>query len=110
MSGATFQPSDAVDFLVIGAGAAGGVMAKELSTAGFRVVVLEQGPYLNEKDYKHDEIRYTYQAGLTNDTESSAHHFSQERIRARSTAQGYYVRAAGGRRQRPLHRKLLAIS
>jgi choline dehydrogenase-like flavoprotein len=68
MSGATFQPSDAVDFLVIGAGAAGGVMAKELSTAGFRIVVLEQGPYLNEKDYKHDEIRYTYQAGLTNDT------------------------------------------
>jgi choline dehydrogenase-like flavoprotein len=59
--------SDAVDFLVIGAGAAGGVMAKELSTAGFRVVVLEQGPYLTEKDYRHDEIRYTYQPGLTND-------------------------------------------
>ena len=49
MSGATFRPSDAVDFLVIGAGAAGGVMAKELSTAGFRVVVLEQGPYLTRK-------------------------------------------------------------
>jgi choline dehydrogenase-like flavoprotein len=56
-----------VDFLVIGAGAAGGVMAKELSTAGFRVVVLEQGPYLNERDYKHDEIGYIYQPGLTND-------------------------------------------
>jgi choline dehydrogenase-like flavoprotein len=68
MIGATFRPSDTVDFLVIGAGAAGGVMAKELSTAGFRVVVLEQGPYLTEKDYRHDEIRYTYQAGLTNDT------------------------------------------
>jgi choline dehydrogenase-like flavoprotein len=68
MSGATFRPSDTVDFLVIGAGAAGGVMAKELSTAGFRVVVLEQGPYLTEKDYRHDEIRYTYQPGLTNDT------------------------------------------
>ena len=68
MSGATFRPSDVVDFLVIGAGSAGGVMAKELSTAGFRVVVLEQGPYLTEKDYKHDEIGYTYQAGLTNDT------------------------------------------
>lgn len=63
----TFRPSDAVDFLVIGAGAAGGVMAKELSTAGFRVVVLEQGPYLNERDYKHDEIGYIYQPGLTND-------------------------------------------
>jgi choline dehydrogenase-like flavoprotein len=56
-----------VDFLVIGAGAAGGVMAKELSSAGFRVVVLEQGPYLNERDYKHDEIGYIYQPGLTND-------------------------------------------
>ena len=67
MSGATFKPSDPVDFLVIGAGAAGGVMAKELSTAGFRVVVLEQGPNLGVKDYKHDEIKYTYQPGLTND-------------------------------------------
>src|SRR3984885_15770810 len=68
MSSATFKPSDEVDFLVIGAGAAGGVMAKELSTAGFSVGVLEQGPYLTEKDYRHDEIRYTYQAGLTNHT------------------------------------------
>jgi choline dehydrogenase-like flavoprotein len=63
----TYRPSDAVDFLVIGAGAAGGVMAKELSTAGFRVVVLEQGPYLTERDYTHDEIRYAYLPGLTND-------------------------------------------
>jgi len=67
---ATFRPSDEVDFLLIGAGAAGGVVAKELSTAGFSVVVLEQGPYLTEKDYRHDEIRYTYQPGLTNDTKS----------------------------------------
>jgi choline dehydrogenase-like flavoprotein len=67
MSGPKFQPSEAVDFLVIGAGAAGGVMAKELSTAGFNVVVLEQGPYLQERDYSHDEIKYTVQPGLTND-------------------------------------------
>ena len=67
MSGAKFKPSDLVDFLIIGAGSAGGVMAKELATSGFRVVVLEQGPYLTEKDYRHDEIRYTYLPGLTND-------------------------------------------
>lgn len=67
MSSAKFRTSDLVDFLVIGAGAAGGVMAKELSAAGFRVVVLEQGPYLTERDYRHDEIRYTYLPGLTND-------------------------------------------
>lgn len=41
---ARFQTSDTVDFLVIGSGAAGGSAAKELSEAGFRVVMLEQGP------------------------------------------------------------------
>jgi choline dehydrogenase-like flavoprotein len=67
MSGPKYAYTDAVDFLIIGAGAAGGVMAKQLSTAGFRVVVLEQGPYLTDKDYAHDEIKYTFQPGLTND-------------------------------------------
>lgn len=42
----TFKPTDQVDFVIIGAGAAGGIMAKELSTRGLKVVVLEQGPYL----------------------------------------------------------------
>ena len=68
MTGVTFATSDAVDFLVIGAGAAGGVVAKELATAGFSVIVLEQGPYLGEKDFSHDEVKYKFTAGLTNDT------------------------------------------
>ena len=68
MTGRTFRLAEPVDFLVIGSGAAGGVVAKELSTAGFSVVVLEQGPYWRETDYSHDEIKYTFQAGLTNDT------------------------------------------
>jgi choline dehydrogenase-like flavoprotein len=67
MSGPKYKPSEPIDFLVIGAGSAGGVMAKELSTAGFNVVVLEQGPYLREMDYSHDEIKYSVQPGLTND-------------------------------------------
>ena len=49
-----FQTSDAVDF--VGSGAAAGIIAKELSTAGFSVVVLEQGPRLAEADYDHDEF------------------------------------------------------
>jgi choline dehydrogenase-like flavoprotein len=56
-----------VDFLVIGAGAAGGVMANELATAGFRVVVLEQGPYHREHDFKHDELGTMFRNALTND-------------------------------------------
>jgi choline dehydrogenase-like flavoprotein len=97
MSGATFKPSDPVDFLVIGAGAAGGVMAKELSTAGFSVVVLEQGPYLTEKDYRHDEIRYNYLAGLTNDTKIQPITFRRnESEQARPVKAIMYGRQVGG--------------
>jgi choline dehydrogenase-like flavoprotein len=51
-----FPPSQVVDFVIVGSGAAGGIMAKELSTAGFSVVVLEQGPRLTEADFTHDEF------------------------------------------------------
>lgn len=58
----------AVDFVIIGSGAAGGVLAKQLSQAGHSLVVLEQGPWLREKDFTHDEIKYTLHNALTNDT------------------------------------------
>ncbi|HET9320145.1 MAG TPA: NAD(P)-binding protein, partial [Bryobacteraceae bacterium] len=64
-----YRPSEEVDFLIIGAGAAGGIMAKELASAGFSVVVLEQGPYLREKDFQHDEIKYTMLSAMTNNLE-----------------------------------------
>lgn len=63
----TYSTRETVDFVVIGAGAAGGVMAKELSTAGFSVVVLEQGPWWKEKDFDHDEIAHCFNSKLTND-------------------------------------------
>src|ERR1041385_5807565 len=53
-----FTPSTEVDFVVIGSGAAGGIMAKELAVAGFSVVVLEQGgwgKYGREHEYNKDE-------------------------------------------------------
>jgi choline dehydrogenase-like flavoprotein len=61
-----YKTSDEVDFVVIGSGAAGGILAKELSTNGFRVVVLEQGPYLTESDFSHNEIEILAQDKLTN--------------------------------------------
>jgi choline dehydrogenase-like flavoprotein len=67
MSAVSFRPADAVDFIVIGAGASGGVMAKELSAAGFRIVVLEQGPWFREGDFQHDEVSVMYRSALTND-------------------------------------------
>src|ERR1700740_2767998 len=62
----TYKTSDEVDFVIVGSGAAGGILAKELSTNGFRVVVLEQGPYLKEPDFSHDELQVFTLHQLTN--------------------------------------------
>ena len=54
-----YSPQEQVDFVVVGSGAAGGIMAKQLSTAGFSVVVLEQGgwgKYGREHEYTKDEL------------------------------------------------------
>ena len=51
----TFPERDEVDFVIVGSGSAGGIIAKELSVAGHSVVVLEQGPHLQASDFTHDE-------------------------------------------------------
>lgn len=51
-----YPTRQAVDFVVIGSGAAGGVVARELAVAGFSVVVLEQGPHRTAADFTHDEL------------------------------------------------------
>jgi choline dehydrogenase-like flavoprotein len=97
MNAPQFKVSEPVDFLVIGAGAAGGVMAKELSTAGHSVVVLEQGPYLRERDYSHDEIKYVFQAGLTNDPKTQPQTFRKnESKKAHRLKAIEYGRQVGG--------------
>ena len=48
--------SGTVDFAIVGSGAAGGVLARELATRGFRVVVLEQGPWRQPAQFHHDEL------------------------------------------------------
>ncbi len=61
-----YKTSEEVDFVVVGSGAAGGIIAKELSENGFRVVVLEQGPYLTEADFTHNEVKVLNEDLLTN--------------------------------------------
>ena len=51
-----YETREEVDFVIVGSGAAGGVMARELSRAGFTVVVLEQGKYRRAADFHHDEF------------------------------------------------------
>ncbi len=66
MSLAHYETSDEVDFVIVGSGASGGVLAKELAVAGFRVLVLEQGPYRRSEDFGHDEWATFFDGELTN--------------------------------------------
>ncbi|MCC6317996.1 MAG: GMC family oxidoreductase [Gemmatimonadaceae bacterium] len=57
---ARFPLTTEVDFVIVGSGAAGGIMAKELSTRGHTVVVLEQGPRIHPSQFHHDEYAYFF--------------------------------------------------
>jgi choline dehydrogenase-like flavoprotein len=50
MTARHFRDSTTVDFVVVGSGASGGVIAHELAVAGFSTVVLEQGARLTPGD------------------------------------------------------------
>jgi gluconate 2-dehydrogenase alpha chain len=55
-----------VDAIVVGLGAAGGLIAAELAHAGYNVVALEKGAYYKPGDFKtkFDEIRYYTRAAI----------------------------------------------
>jgi len=74
----TFRSNDTVDFIVVGSGAAGGVMARELSQAGLTVLVLEQGPRFGPGDFEHDEFKYNFLSGITNDPAQSPQTFRDD--------------------------------
>jgi choline dehydrogenase-like flavoprotein len=46
-----------VNAVIIGAGAGGGVMAKQLAVAGLRVVLLERGKWYSAADCRKDDLR-----------------------------------------------------
>ncbi len=64
-----------VDFVIVGSGAAGGVLAKELATAGFKVVVLEQGPWRHSSDFRHDELGNWFLLDLVGSPQEFPHTF-----------------------------------
>ncbi|MEZ4414646.1 MAG: GMC family oxidoreductase [Gemmatimonadota bacterium] len=95
-----FDHDEPVDFVVIGSGSAGGIMAKELSTAGFRIVVLEQGPYIRPHEFRHDEYGVWLKGGLTRSGDLAAT-FRQSEAEEAAPSQGLfppvvYAKMVGG--------------
>ena len=96
-SATTFRSDEQVDFVIVGAGAAGGILAKELAGAGFSVVVLEQGPYLTEKDFKHDEFANLFQSALSNNPKQQPQMFRRnDKEEATQQFVMLYGRCVGG--------------
>ena len=78
MSVRHYRNSETVDFAIVGSGAAGGVMARELSQAGFSVVLFEQGSRLTPANFEHDEFKYWFLGGITNDLQNSPQTFRSD--------------------------------
>ncbi|MEP6886596.1 MAG: GMC family oxidoreductase [Gammaproteobacteria bacterium] len=95
-----FKSNETVDFVVVGSGAAGGVMARELSQAGFSVLVFEQGPRLGPADFEHDELKYFFLNGITVDPAMSPQSFrtsdDADAKQAHAVQPALYARLVGG--------------
>src|SRR5881227_2687229 len=60
--------TEKTDVVIVGAGAAGGILAAELAKAGMKVIGLERGPRLATKDFApQDELRYFQRQDLRPD-------------------------------------------
>src|SRR6201982_609071 len=56
------------DVVIVGVGAAGGILAAELAKSGMKVIGLERGPRLKTADFEpHDELRYFQRQDLRPD-------------------------------------------
>jgi choline dehydrogenase-like flavoprotein len=56
------------DVVIVGVGAAGGVIAAELAKAGMKVIGLERGPRLKTADFQaQDELRFAQRQELCPD-------------------------------------------
>src|SRR4051812_42123194 len=98
MTQRTFGEHDDVDFVVVGSGAAGGVLAKELATEGFTVVVLEQGPWQQASQFSHDELEVEREFAMLN-TATETQTFRETESDAWKVKPGrglIYRRAVGG--------------
>jgi choline dehydrogenase-like flavoprotein len=98
--GVRFAQREAVDFVIVGSGSAGGILARELSVAGFAVVVLEQGPYRKTSEFDHDELAILFQdayvGGQRGADPQTFRHDEQDTATVPDFPPAYYARTVGG--------------
>lgn len=96
----TYKTSETVDFIVVGSGASGGIMARQLARAGHSVVVMEQGPRLDAGEFEHDELKYRHLSGITNNPATNPQSFrrspDEEAKRVAGRNPLTYARVVGG--------------
>jgi choline dehydrogenase-like flavoprotein len=100
MSARTYRDSELVDFAIVGSGAAGGVIARELARARLSVVLLEQGPRMTPANFEHDELKYWFLSGITNDAVKNPQTFRNDPAKRAELAVArpplWYARTVGG--------------
>jgi choline dehydrogenase-like flavoprotein len=100
MSARQFRDGEMVDFIVVGSGASGGVLARELSQAGLKVLVFEQGPRMGPEQFEHDELKYWLLSGITSNPRSSPQTFRKTAAETAQLPRGpnplMYARLVGG--------------
>ena len=81
--------TEKTDVVIVGVGAAGGILAAELGKAGMKVIGLERGPRLKTEDFEpHDELRYFERQDLRPSIEARSRHLAAERQCARQSDAG----------------------
>src|SRR5882672_6535480 len=100
MTGRRFRDAEQVDFAIVGSGAAGAIIARELARAKFSTVVFEQGPRLSPAGFEHDELKYWFLSGITNDAQQNPQTFrndpGQKAKRITDKPPLWYARTVGG--------------
>src|SRR5262249_5707859 len=90
--------TEKADVVIVGVGAAGGVLAAELGKAGMKVIGLERGPRLKTADFApQDELRYFQRQDLRPDVKRQPVTWrANPNVRARPLQTMSYGNQAGG--------------
>ena len=101
--------TEKTDVVIVGVGAAGGILAAELGKAGMKVIGLERGPRLKTEDFNpHDELRYFQRQDLRPNVKRQPITWRPNAQCARDADPGAELRQPGRRRHRALRRAVVA--